>query len=140
MQLSVASRWNEHSHSVSFTLHPGSLVDGRRVVGSVGRDGCYPLVDLFDPGRRADVAYAAISHQAPTLPHERGDRGRRHRLQETNRIGAYDKETGEELWRMDLWGQFHAAPITYLLDGKQYIVLAIGGSGEPERLVALALR
>ena len=58
---------------------------------------------------------------------------------ETNRIGAYDKETGEELWRMDLGGQFHAAPITYLLDGKQYIVLAVGGSGEPERLVALAL-
>ncbi len=41
---------------------------------------------------------------------------------------------------MDLGGQFHAAPITYSLDGKQYIVLAIGGSGEPERLVALALR
>ena len=58
---------------------------------------------------------------------------------ETNRIGAYDKETGEELWRMDLPGQFHAAPITYLLDGKQYIILAVGGSGEPERLVALAL-
>ncbi|MCH7532132.1 MAG: pyrroloquinoline quinone-dependent dehydrogenase [Gemmatimonadetes bacterium] len=58
----------------------------------------------------------------------------------TNRIGAYDKETGEELWRMDVGGQFHAAPITYLLDGKQYIVLAVGGSGEPERLVALALR
>jgi len=59
---------------------------------------------------------------------------------ETNRIGAYDKETGEELWSMDLGGQFHAAPITYSIDGKQYIVLAIGGSGEPERLVALALR
>ena len=58
---------------------------------------------------------------------------------DTNRIGAYDKETGEELWRMDLPGQFYAAPITYLIDGKQYIVLAVGGSGEPERLVALAL-
>ena len=40
---------------------------------------------------------------------------------------------------MDLPGQFHAAPITYSMDGKQYIVLAVGGSGEPERLVALAL-
>ena len=57
---------------------------------------------------------------------------------ETNRIGAYDKDTGEEVWRMDLPGQFHAAPITYMTDGKQYIVLAVGGSGEPERLVALA--
>ena len=58
---------------------------------------------------------------------------------ETNRIGAYDKETGEELWHGDLPGQFHSAPITYMIDGKQYIVLAVGGSGEPERLVALAL-
>jgi quinoprotein glucose dehydrogenase len=58
---------------------------------------------------------------------------------ETNRIGAYDKETGEELWHGDLPGQFHSAPITYLMDVKQYIVLAVGGSGEPERLVALAL-
>ena len=40
---------------------------------------------------------------------------------------------------MDLPGQSHAAPITYSMDGEQYIVLAVGGSGEPERLVALAL-
>jgi outer membrane protein assembly factor BamB len=39
---------------------------------------------------------------------------------ETHRIGAYDKETGEELWSMDLGGQFHAAPTyTFELDGDE---------------------
>jgi len=35
----------------------------------------------------------------------------------------------------------NAAPITYLADGKQYIVFALGGGpgSEPERLMALAL-
>jgi quinoprotein glucose dehydrogenase len=60
---------------------------------------------------------------------------------ETNRLGAYDKDTGEELWWMQLPSRFHAAPITYLVDGKQYIVMSVGGGarGEPEQLIALAL-
>ncbi len=60
---------------------------------------------------------------------------------ETNRLGVYDKRTGAEIWNLDLPARFHAAPITYMLDGKQYIVLAVGGGvrGEQERLIALAL-
>jgi len=60
---------------------------------------------------------------------------------ETNRLGAYDKDTGEELWWMQLPSRFHAAPVTYLVDGKQYIVMSVGGGarGEPEQLIALAL-
>ncbi len=59
----------------------------------------------------------------------------------SKRIGAYHKETGREVWRMDLPSQFHAAPITYVVDGKQYIVLAVGGGADstPEQLIALAL-
>lgn len=60
---------------------------------------------------------------------------------ETNRLGAYDKDSGEELWWMQLPARFHAAPITYMMDGKQYIVFAVGGGpgGGPEQLMALAL-
>ena len=60
---------------------------------------------------------------------------------ETNRLGVYDKDTGEELWWLQLPARFHAAPITYMADGKQYIVFAVGGGvrGEAERLIALAL-
>ena len=60
---------------------------------------------------------------------------------DTHSVGAYDKETGREVWRMALPARFHAAPITYLVDGKQYIVLAIGGGPEnaPDQLIALTL-
>ena len=59
----------------------------------------------------------------------------------TYSIGAYHKETGREVWRMALPAQSHAAPITYLVDGKQYVVLAIGGGtgNAPEQLIALTL-
>ena len=60
---------------------------------------------------------------------------------EVNRLGVYDKDTGEELWWMQLPNRFHAAPITYMANGKQYIVFALGGGarGEPEQLMALSL-
>ena len=60
---------------------------------------------------------------------------------DTQSIAAYDKETGREVWRMALPARFHAAPITYLVDGKQYIVLAIGGGtgNAPDQLIALTL-
>lgn len=60
---------------------------------------------------------------------------------ETNRLGVYDKDSGEELWWLQLPARFHAAPITYMANGKQYIVFALGGGvgGETERLMALAL-
>ncbi len=60
---------------------------------------------------------------------------------ETNRLGVYDKDSGEELWWLQLPARFHAAPITYMAGGKQFIVFALGGGvgGEPEQLMALAL-
>lgn len=60
---------------------------------------------------------------------------------ETNRLGVYDKDTGAEIWWLQLPARFHAAPITYMAAGKQYIVLAIGGGvgAQTEQLVALAL-
>ena len=58
---------------------------------------------------------------------------------ESKKLWAFDKETGRELFEMDLPGRFYAAPITYAVDGKQYIVLAIGGGDAPEQLIALTL-
>ncbi len=40
---------------------------------------------------------------------------------------AYDKITGKELWKSKLPAGGYATPITYELDGKQYIVIACGG-------------
>ncbi|MBI3049737.1 MAG: pyrroloquinoline quinone-dependent dehydrogenase [Acidobacteria bacterium] len=57
------------------------------------------------------------------------------------RLVAYDKKTGKELASADLPGMAVGTPMTYLLDGKQYIALTVrppGADALPE-LVALAL-
>ena len=53
-------------------------------------------------------------------------------------LRAYDKATGDVVAEIELPGQAAAKPMTYMLDGKQYIVLAIGRPG-PAELIALAL-
>jgi quinoprotein glucose dehydrogenase len=61
-------------------------------------------------------------------------------------IRAFDVESGQELWSAALPASGHATPMTYrLLNGKQYVVIAAGGSShfdqEPQSdsLVAFAL-
>ena len=41
---------------------------------------------------------------------------------------ALDARTGEELWYMNVGGMVHAAPISYLADGEQYVTIAAGHS------------
>ena len=53
------------------------------------------------------------------------------------RLVAYDKATGEELGSLDLPGAGVSNPMTYLLDGKQYIGMTVGG--DPPGLIALGL-
>ena len=52
---------------------------------------------------------------------------------------AYHKETGEPLWELGLEAGTSGAPMTYMADGKQYIVVAIGDRETRGQLVALAL-
>jgi len=40
---------------------------------------------------------------------------------------AFDRETGEELWKTKLPAGGYATPATYQVDGKQYVVIAAGG-------------
>ena len=54
------------------------------------------------------------------------------------RLVARDKATGEEVASVDLPRGAIGTPMTYLLDGKQYIALTVGGTPVPE-LIALAL-
>lgn len=39
---------------------------------------------------------------------------------------ALDAATGEELWNMSLGRRVHAAPMTYAVDGRQYVTMASG--------------
>jgi glucose dehydrogenase len=54
------------------------------------------------------------------------------------RLVAFDKATGRELGSVDLPGTALGAPMTYLLDGRQYIVVGVSGDPVPG-VVALAL-
>jgi quinoprotein glucose dehydrogenase len=54
------------------------------------------------------------------------------------RLVARDKATGQEVGSVDLPGVAIGTPMTYLVDGKQYIALTVNGTPVPE-LVALAL-
>ena len=55
------------------------------------------------------------------------------------RFRAFDKATGEQLWEMNLPANAGGAPMTYQVNGKQYIAVPVGGSKAPAELVALAL-
>jgi alcohol dehydrogenase (cytochrome c) len=43
------------------------------------------------------------------------------------KISAYDKDTMQELWSFDTGTQFAGNPMTYSVNGKQYIALTLGG-------------
>ena len=55
-------------------------------------------------------------------------------------LRVFDKTTGDVLREIELPSSVHATPMTYLLEGKQFVVVAIGGRRDPDELVALALR
>ena len=40
---------------------------------------------------------------------------------------AFDRRTGKLLWQTKLPAGGYATPATYLVDGRQYVVLACGG-------------
>ena len=56
---------------------------------------------------------------------------------------AFDKQTGKKLWETELPAPGFATPATYMVDGKQYVVIACGGGklGMPsgDEYVAFAL-
>jgi quinoprotein glucose dehydrogenase len=57
-------------------------------------------------------------------------------------LRAFDIETGRELWRGALPGGARATPMTYQLDGRQYVVISAGGNedwGKGDSVVAFAL-
>jgi quinoprotein glucose dehydrogenase len=55
------------------------------------------------------------------------------------RLRAYDKATGKDAGAVYMPSGQTGSPMTYMLNGKQYIVLAIGGQGFPGELLAFSL-
>jgi quinoprotein glucose dehydrogenase len=57
----------------------------------------------------------------------------------SNKFRAHNKMTGEIIAEIELPANQSGIPMTYSINGKQYIVLAVGAVGHPGELVALAL-
>ena len=55
------------------------------------------------------------------------------------RLRAYDKATGKDAGAVFMPAGQTGSPMTYMANGKQYIVIAIGGPGYPGELVAYKL-
>lgn len=53
---------------------------------------------------------------------------------------ALDKKTGKTLFEMKLPANVTGLPMTYMVDGVQYVVMAIGAPGVPAELVAMTLQ
>jgi alcohol dehydrogenase (cytochrome c) len=66
-----------------------------------------------------DVTYAGVLTTASDLLFSGGREGY---------FYALNARTGELLWRSALGGQVNSAPMTYMLDGKQYIAVPAGSS------------
>ena len=54
-------------------------------------------------------------------------------------LRAYDKATGDNVAEVYMPAPQTGTPMTYELDGKQYIVVAVGGGTVPAELLAFAL-
>ncbi len=54
-------------------------------------------------------------------------------------LRAFDKATGEFAAEIELPAHSDGSPITYLHRGVQYLVVALGGRGEPFELIAYRL-
>jgi quinoprotein glucose dehydrogenase len=54
-------------------------------------------------------------------------------------LRAYDKESGKEVGEVWMPAAQTGSPMTYMIDGRQFIVVAVGGPGFPGEYLAFAL-
>src|SRR5438067_2210710 len=56
-----------------------------------------------------------------------------------NKFRAIDKKTGRVIHEMDLSGAVTGGPMTYMINGRQFIVMTIAGGRDGHEMVALSL-
>jgi len=103
-------------------------------LGNPGRPSPLLTRTLLFIGEGSPVMVAAGSRLPPDMPPSiaAGYGG--------NGFKALDKATGETLWRIELPAGTTGAPMTYMFQGKQYVVVAIGDRDRPTEWVGLALQ
>ncbi len=90
-------------------------------------DEAYGVIRAYDPNtldpvwehRMADITWAGVLSTAGDLVFGGGREGY---------FLALDARTGELLWRQSLGGQINAGPMTYAVNGRQYVTIAAGSA------------
>jgi alcohol dehydrogenase (cytochrome c) len=90
-------------------------------------DEAYGVIRAYDPNtldpvwehRMADITWAGVLSTAGNVVFGGGREGY---------FLALDAETGELLWRAPLGGQINAGPMTYAVNGQQYVTIAAGSA------------
>ena len=102
-------------------------------LGNPGRGGLFVTRTLLFAGEGDQVMVRAGSRLPPEMPRSiaPGAGGRKFR--------AFDKATGAVLWETELPAGTTGAPMTYMFEGKQFIVVAVGGVEHGAEYVALSL-
>jgi quinoprotein glucose dehydrogenase len=102
-------------------------------LGNPGRGGLFVTKTLLFAGEGDPVMVRAGSRLPPEMPRSiaPGAGGQKFR--------AFDKATGAVLWETELPAGTTGAPMTYVFEGKQFIVVAIGGAEQAAEYVALSL-
>ena len=85
------------------------------------------LIGAYDPHtleakwehRMADITWAGVLSTAGDLVFGGGREGY---------FLALDARTGELLWRASLGGQINAGPMSYAVNGRQYVAIAAGSA------------
>ncbi|MEE2776336.1 MAG: pyrroloquinoline quinone-dependent dehydrogenase [Acidobacteriota bacterium] len=107
----------------------------------------HPLLKELDlPERLGAAANGVLSNGGPLLTKEllfaiqaEEDPTDAMRMGEKGVLAAFSKQDGELLWETEISPTPHGNPMTYEWQGKQYVVLAAGGNGQPAELIAYAL-
>ena len=94
-------------------------------LGQAGRASVLVTSDLLFLGEGANVGVAALTQFWG------GVGGKKFR--------AYDKKNGDVVWEIELPGGTSGAPMTYMYEGRQYIVAAVGWEDMASEWIALAL-
>ena len=92
------------------------------------------LPPLGTPGRPAPLLTKTLLFLGESSDAVMGRAG----VSGTAKFRAYDKATGQVIWETELPVGTTGGPMTYLADGRQYLVLPIGGKGYGAGWVALA--
>ena len=113
--------------------HPAIRHLGLGRLGSPGRPGPLLTKTLLFLGEGSDVGIETGGRVPEGMPHaivtSYGEPWFR----------AYDKRTGDVVWEMEIPAGTTGVPMTYLYEGKQYLVVPIGGQDVPGQWIALSL-